>query len=215
MPGRVVSSTSRTFFSAVYRLRRSQPVMTSTRSTDFDIGARLGFHLGPHGCAGCPVEIGCAPHRRIRRGCVPSVCCRGTASASGIRTKATADSPECSLRPGLLSSVPNRPSQEVRRELASGERFSAVSVSGQSTGLTRKPQETCHSARRSVCRRAGRPRELAERVSAKILSTPIYRRPVSRLFPCFPAIKFSIRIYANPRLPPSCLGVGPGVRCRG
>jgi hypothetical protein len=26
-----------------------------------DIGARLGFHLGPHGCAGCPVEMGCAP----------------------------------------------------------------------------------------------------------------------------------------------------------
>ncbi len=27
----------------------------------FDIGARLGFHLGPHGCAACPVEMGAAP----------------------------------------------------------------------------------------------------------------------------------------------------------
>src|SRR5687768_2315975 len=39
--------------------------MISTRATGLDIGARLGFHLGPHGCAGCPVETGCAsvPYR--------------------------------------------------------------------------------------------------------------------------------------------------------
>ena len=47
MPGRVVSSASRTFSSAVYRLRRSRPVMTSTRSTGFDIGERLGPHVAP------------------------------------------------------------------------------------------------------------------------------------------------------------------------
>jgi hypothetical protein len=29
----------------------------------FDIGACLGFHLGPHGCAACPVEFGAAPSR--------------------------------------------------------------------------------------------------------------------------------------------------------
>ena len=44
--------------------------------------------------------------------------------------------------------------QEVRRELASGERFVAVSAPGQPIGLPRTPQETCHSARRSVRRRA-------------------------------------------------------------
>lgn len=37
--------------------------------------------------------------------------------------------------PKLLSSVLNRPSQEVRKEMASGERFLTVSVSDQSTGL--------------------------------------------------------------------------------
>src|SRR3712207_8804923 len=47
MPGLVVSSTNRTFSSAVYRLRRSRPVMISTRSVGFDIGARLGLRPGP------------------------------------------------------------------------------------------------------------------------------------------------------------------------
>ena len=61
MPGCIVSSTSRTFSSALYRLRRSRPVMISTRSMGFDTGVRLGFHLGPHGCADCPVELGAAP----------------------------------------------------------------------------------------------------------------------------------------------------------
>jgi hypothetical protein len=73
--------------------------------------------------------------------------------ASGVRTIANADRAETGLLPGFLSSVPNRPSQEVRRELAFGERFPAVSEPGQSTGLPRKPQDTCHSARRPVRRR--------------------------------------------------------------
>jgi hypothetical protein len=48
--------------------------------------------------------------------------------------------------------------------MASGERFPAVSASDQSTGLPRKPQETCHSARRPVRRRARLVWELADRV---------------------------------------------------
>lgn len=63
-----------------------------------------------------------------------------------------------------FSSVLKRPSQQVRRELASGERFSGVSGPGQSTGLPRKAQETCHSARRPVRRRALLVWELAEEV---------------------------------------------------
>lgn len=53
---------------------------------------------------------------------------------------------------------------EVRREVAFGERFAAVSVPGQSTGVPQKPQETCHSAQRSVRRRARLVWELAEEV---------------------------------------------------
>ncbi len=70
--------------------------------------------------------------------------------ASGVRTTANGDRAETGLLPRFLSSVLQRPSQQVRRKLASGERFSAVSAPGQSTALPRKPQETCHSARRSV-----------------------------------------------------------------
>ena len=84
--------------------------------------------------------------------------------ASGVRTTANADRAETGLLPRFLSSVLKRPSQEVRRELASGEPFSAVSASGQSTGLPQKPQETCHAARRSVGRRARLACELAEEV---------------------------------------------------
>ncbi len=50
--------------------------------------------------------------------------------ASGVRTTASASRAETGLLPRFLSSVLKRPSQEVRRELASGERFSAVSASG-------------------------------------------------------------------------------------
>ncbi len=96
--------------------------------------------------------------------------------ASGVRTRASADRAETGLLPRFLSSVLNRPSQEVRRELASGERFSAVSAPGQSTGLPRKPQETCHSARRSVRRRARLVWELAERVGFE----PTVQLPVLR-----------------------------------
>jgi hypothetical protein len=38
------------------------PVMISTRSMGFDIGVCLGLHLGPHGYAKCPVELGAGPH---------------------------------------------------------------------------------------------------------------------------------------------------------
>jgi hypothetical protein len=42
--------------------------MISTRSMGFDIGACLGFHLGPHGCAACPVELGAAPVGEVTAG---------------------------------------------------------------------------------------------------------------------------------------------------
>ena len=45
----------------------------------------------------------------------------------------------------LKTSVLNRPSQQVRRELALGERFSGFSQLGRSTGPPQKPQESCHS----------------------------------------------------------------------
>lgn len=95
---------------------------------------------------------------------VLSVCLKSTFLASGIRNQAGPGRAETDLLLMFSSSVPNQPSQEVRRAMASGERFPVVSAPGQSTGLPRKPEETCHSARRSVCRRAGRARELAERV---------------------------------------------------
>ncbi len=53
--------------------------------------------------------------------------------ASGVRTTANADRAEAGHLPRFLSSVLNRPSQQLRRELASGERFSPVSAPGQST----------------------------------------------------------------------------------
>ena len=84
--------------------------------------------------------------------------------ASGVRTGASADRAETGILPSFLRSVLKRPSQEVRRELASGERFPAVSASCQSTGPRRNPQETCHSARRLVRRRARLVWELAEGV---------------------------------------------------
>lgn len=54
--------------------------------------------------------------------------------------------------------------QEVRRESASGERFSGFPAAGQSTSLPRKPQETCQSARRSNWRRTLFAFEMAEEV---------------------------------------------------
>ena len=84
--------------------------------------------------------------------------------ASGVRTGPSADRAETGLLPRFLSSVLKRPSQEVRRELASGERFSGLAASCQSTGLPQKPQETCHSARRTIWRRARLACELAEEV---------------------------------------------------
>ena len=35
--------------------------MISTRSMGLDIGVCLGLHLGTHGCARCPVELGAGP----------------------------------------------------------------------------------------------------------------------------------------------------------
>ena len=84
--------------------------------------------------------------------------------ASGVRTGASGDRAEAGLLPRFLSSGPKRPSQEARRDLASGERFSGFPAPGQSTGLPLKPQETCHSARRLVRRRARLVWELAEEV---------------------------------------------------
>ena len=46
----------------------------------------------------------------------------------------------------LKTSVLNRPSQQVRRELALGERFSGFSRPGRSTGPPQKPQESCQTA---------------------------------------------------------------------
>jgi hypothetical protein len=63
---------------------------------------------------------------------------------SGFRTGATAERAEFRLFPRFLSSARNQRSPEVRRELASGERFSAISAPDQATGLPQKPQETCH-----------------------------------------------------------------------
>jgi hypothetical protein len=100
--------------------------------------------------------------------------------ASGVRTGASTDRAETSLLPGFSNFVLKRPSQKVRREWASGKRIPAVSAPGQSTGLSRKPQETCHSARRSVRRRARLAWELAEQA--------VRREPVSASrkgqFPC-------------------------------
>ena len=84
--------------------------------------------------------------------------------ASGVRTRASADRAETGLLPRFLRSVLKRPSQEVRRERASGEQFLGFSAQGQSTGLPRKPQETCHSARRLVRWRVRLVWELAEEV---------------------------------------------------
>ncbi len=83
---------------------------------------------------------------------------------SGVRTRASAGRAKTGPLPRFLSSVLKRPSQEVRRGRASGERFSAVSAPGQSTGLPQEPQETCHSAGRPVRRRARLVYELAEEV---------------------------------------------------
>jgi hypothetical protein len=88
--------------------------------------------------------------------------------ASGVRTRASAGGAETGRLPRFLSSVLNRPSQEVWRELATGERYSAVSAPGQSTGLPQKPQETCHSARLSVRRRVQLVCELAARVGFEL-----------------------------------------------
>jgi hypothetical protein len=59
--------------------------------------------------------------------------------ASGVRTTPNADRAETGRLPRFLSSVLNRPSHQVRREWASGERFQPAPTSGQSTGPPRKP----------------------------------------------------------------------------
>ena len=52
-----------------------------------------------------------------------------------------------------MKSVLNRPSQQVRRELALGERFLGFSGRSRSTGPSQKPQESCHPAGGSDGRR--------------------------------------------------------------
>jgi hypothetical protein len=63
----------------------------------------------------------------------------------------------------LTASVLNRPSQQVRRELALGERFSGFSRPGRSTGPPQKPQESCHSEGGSGGRREGFTLKLADK----------------------------------------------------
>ena len=51
-------------------------MMMSKCSTGFDIGVCLGLHLGPHGCARCPVELGAGPQSQRR--CLVDVCAVST-----------------------------------------------------------------------------------------------------------------------------------------
>jgi hypothetical protein len=62
----------------------------------------------------------------------------------------------------LKTFVLNRPSQQVRRELALGERFSGFSRLCRSIGPPQKPQESCHSEGGSGGRREGFTLKLAE-----------------------------------------------------
>jgi hypothetical protein len=63
-----------------------------------------------------------------------------------------------------MKSVLNRPSQQVRRELALGERFLGFSGRSRSTGPPQKPQESCHPAGGSGGRRERITLKLAEEV---------------------------------------------------
>ena len=96
--------------------------------------------------------------------------------------------------------------------MASGERFSAVSALGQSTGLPRKSQETCHSARWSVWRRVWLVWELAERVSASILFRAVSHYPQAQG-------KYGIKAGERPGLFPlaspyshTIVGIGRGTK---
>jgi hypothetical protein len=60
---------------------------------------------------------------------------------------------EISLFQRLKTSVLNRPSQQLRRELALRERFWGFSGRSRSTGPPQKPQESCHPAGGSGGRR--------------------------------------------------------------
>ena len=62
----------------------------------------------------------------------------------------------------LKTSVLNQPSQEVRRELALGERFLGLSRPGRSIGPPQKPQKSCQTAGRSGGRREGFTLKLAD-----------------------------------------------------
>jgi hypothetical protein len=93
----------------------------------------------------------------------------------------------------LRTVVLNRPSQQVWRELALGERFLGFSRLGRSTGPPQKPQESCHPAGGSGERREWITLKLAERVgleskglkegafeSARFMSQQRYRTPKRR-----------------------------------
>ena len=63
-----------------------------------------------------------------------------------------------------MNSVLNRPSQQVRRELALRERLWGFSVRSRSIGPSQKPQEPCHPAGGSDGRRERITLKLAEGV---------------------------------------------------
>lgn len=74
-----------------------------------------------------------------------------------------------------MKSVLNRPSQQLRRELALRERFWGFSGRSQSTGPPQKPQESCHPAGGSDGRREWITLKLAEEVHPDANT----RRPVA------------------------------------
>jgi hypothetical protein len=84
--------------------------------------------------------------------------------ASTIRTTPHLRHTIIQLSQQLKTSVLNRPSQQVRRELAVGERFSRFSRLGRSIGASQKPQESCQRAGGSGGRRERITLKLAEEV---------------------------------------------------
>ena len=103
--------------SAEFRLWRSRFVPTWKRSACFNVGAHPGSDPGRHRGARRPIEMGRAPHTEVfffsnyglRAGCVRTGASRRFAEAVFV------------LR--LSASVPNRSSQQVRRERAFGKRL--------------------------------------------------------------------------------------------
>jgi hypothetical protein len=83
-----------------------------------------------------------------------------------------------------MKSVLNRPSQQLRRELALRERFWGFSGQSRSTGPPQKPQESCHRAGGTDGRREMITLKLAEEARsdanglwAGALENGVYRLP--------------------------------------